>query len=194
MSTRPAIAPAEMASAQMREGSRSLVDRHTKVDGTVETPHDLRVEGQLSGTLHCDGVLYVASGAEIDADVTATDAIVEGTVEGSIACSGRLEIRSTGVIRAAVRTHRLVIHEGAVLEGRLDMEFPAATGDQPSGAAATLEPEPAEPAQAPRETSSYSYLRSFSSPGASTAAEDIDLPGQDNAADDDEDDEEEDKA
>lgn len=190
MSIRPAVAPSDSFSRQMPEGSRSLVDRHTKVDGSVETPYDLRVEGQVSGTLACEGVLYVASGAEIDADVSATDAIVEGTIHGSIACSGRLEIRSTGVVRAAVQTQRLVIHEGAVLEGRLDMNAPEPAEDQPSGAAALLEPEPAPPPSSSSEPSAYSYLRSFSSPAASDSAGDSDLPGQ-KAEGDERDDEEE---
>ncbi len=183
MSIRPAVAPPDLPAPQMREGSRSLVDRHTKVDGTMQTPQDLRVEGQVSGTLRCDGVLYVASGAEVDADVTATDAIVEGTVAGSIACSGRLEVRSTGVIRANVKTQRLVIHEGAILEGRLDMETVAAPEDS-DDAGSTPEQPASAASPTPEPSSSYSYLRSFSTPGASSAAEDSDLPGREAPADD----------
>lgn len=190
MSIRPSAAAPEAPATQMRDGSRSLVDRHTTVDGTMETPHDLRVEGRVSGVLRCDGVLYVASGAEVDADVAATDAIIEGTITGSVVCSGRLEIRPSGVIRASVRTRRLVIHEGAVLEGRLDMEHETLV-DQPSGAAATLEAPSGETAPAAEPPSTYSYLRSFSSPG-SGPAEDTDLPGRESAADDEREDDEED--
>lgn len=189
MSIRPAAAAPDAPAPQMRDGSRSLVDRHTTVDGTMTTPHDLRVEGQVSGALRCDGVLYVASGAEIDADIAATDAVIEGTIAGSIVCSGRLEIRPSGVIRATVRTRRLVIHEGAVLEGRLDMEHEAPI-DQPASAATGLEPPPGETAPAAETSSSYSYLRSFSSPG-SGPAEDTDLPGRESVAN--EEDEEDDQ-
>lgn len=188
MSIRPATAPSESYARQMPEGSRSLVDRHTRVEGIVETPYDLRVEGTVTGTLACDGVLYVASGAEVDADVTATDTIVEGTIQGSVTCSGRLEIRSTGVVRATVQTHRLIIHEGAILEGRLEMAEPAAGDESSSGAASALEPESAQPAAPSVESSpsSYSYLRSFQSPAASGTVSDSDLPGAEAETDEDE--------
>lgn len=175
MSIRGSAGSTDLAASQSLNGSRSLVDRHTSVDGTLETEHDLRVEGRVSGVLRCEGVLYVAPGAEINADVTATDAIVEGLLEGSIACAGRLEIRPTGVIRAGVNTHRLVIHEGAVLEGRLDMAAPAEASADASGATSALESETSGiDSSAP---SSFSYLRSFSSPSATSASGEDDLPG-----------------
>lgn len=183
MSIRTATPTADAPAPSMREESRSLVDRHTKVDGAIETPHDLRVEGQVTGTLRCDGVLYVASGAEIDADVTATDAIVEGAVSGSITCSGRLEIRSTGTIRATVQTRRLIIHEGALLEGRLDMEAQETEADQ-NDAPSVSQPQAEGSTSTAEQISSYSYLRSFSSPSASARNDDTDLPGRDSASGD----------
>lgn len=186
MSMRTATVPPDTLAAQSLEGSRSLIDRHTTVEGTLATPHDLRIEGRVTGVLQCDGVLYVAAGAEVDADIAATDAIVEGTIAGSITCSGRLEVRSTGVVQAVVKTHRLVIHEGAVLEGRLDMESvsDAAETDAAEGSVEA----PVEVADSSSESaSSYSYLRNFSSPAASSSRGDTDLPGQE-ARDDSDDD------
>lgn len=175
MSIRGSVGSPDLTASQSLNGSRSLVDRHTTVDGTLETAHDLRVEGRVAGVLRCDGVLYVAAGAEINADVTTTDAIVEGLLEGTITCAGRLEIRPTGIIRAGVKTHRLVIHEGAVLEGRLDMAAPADAVDDPSGATGALEPESSViDAGSP---SAFSYLRSFSSPSVASSSGEDDLPG-----------------
>lgn len=190
MSIRSAVAAADEPAASLREGSRSLVDRHTTVEGVLETPHDLRIEGQVSGTVRCEGVLYIAAGAEIDADVSATDAIVEGTIEGSITCSGRLEIRPTGVVRASVQTQRLVIHEGAILDGRLDMVGPEVLADPLTEATSSPDSDSGQTVADSTQKSSYSYLRSFSSPGSSAAAADIDLPGQEssNDAEDDEED------
>ena len=189
MSIRGAVGSTDLAASQSLNGSRSLVDRHTTVDGSLETQHDLRVEGRVSGTLRCEGVLYVAAGAEVNADVTATDAIIEGLLEGSIACAGRLEIRPTGVVRAGVNTHRLVIHEGAVLEGRLDMAAPAEAAEEASGVTGALEPEASTIDS--NQPSSYSYLRSFSSPSAASSAGEDDLPGSgENETEDDEPDDE----
>ena len=100
----------------------SLVDRHTMVDGSLTTSYDLRVDGQVLGTLQCEGTLYVSEGASVDATIDAGNVVVAGVASGAIRCRGRLEIQSTGVVRAEVATSSLVILEGAVFEGKIRME------------------------------------------------------------------------
>lgn len=155
----------------------SLIDRHTTVDGMLATDRDLRVDGRVLGSLRCGGVLFVAEGAAIDAEVDAAGIVVSGSLAGTVVCRGRLEIRATGVVRAAVQTAALVILEGALYEGELTMQAPeprADAGSEPEPEAADAVPatEPDEPPNA------YSFLRRFTTTrvdGESTSDED--LPG-----------------
>jgi cytoskeletal protein CcmA (bactofilin family) len=155
----------------------TIVDANTVIDGTVSTSHDLRVDGRVTGTVMCDGVLHVTDGAEIDATVEAAGIIVAGSLSGAITCHGRLEIRSTGTVRGRVETGRLIVVEGAVYEGQLRMD-----ADQSEPAPPTVLPtqtaEPdAEPAPAGQATGSYSFLRSFTPGSTPTRQDDDDLPG-----------------
>lgn len=111
------------------DSQTSFVDPDSSVEGTIRTDRDLRVEGSVSGTIQCEGVLIVAEGALVDAEIDAASIVVAGEMSGKIRCRGRLEIRSTGIVRGDVRTGALVIHEGARYEGQIAMEMTAAASE-----------------------------------------------------------------
>ena len=100
----------------------SLVDRYSAVEGTFATKRDLRIEGEMRGTLRCQGLLFVAEGADVDATVEAANIAVAGQLRGSVTCHGKLQIMPTGRVIATVVTDSLVINEGAIYEGDLRME------------------------------------------------------------------------
>ena len=99
----------------------SIIDRHSKIDGTYNTARDLRIEGLLTGSVNCDGVLFIADGAIVDATVDAASVIVSGQLSGDIRCRGKLEITATGSVGGEVETAALVIVEGARYEGQIRM-------------------------------------------------------------------------
>ena len=99
----------------------SLVDRHSAFDGNFRSQRDLRVDGELKGNVACDGTLFVSEGATIAATVEAEHITVAGELTGEIRCRGRFQILPSGRVRANVSTGSLVIQEGAIYEGQLDM-------------------------------------------------------------------------
>jgi cytoskeletal protein CcmA (bactofilin family) len=152
-------------------GMTTVIDGNTIVDGTLSTSHDLRVEGRVTGTLMCNGVVHIAEGAEVDATVEAAGIVVAGILSGTITCHGRLEIRSTGTVRGRVETGRLIVVEGAVYEGQLRMDAPAEPEPMPNPVVDDVEPEAPPPGP---NTGSYSFLRSFAPGGTpSRPAEDV---------------------
>lgn len=157
------------------DGAATVIDRNTVVDGMLSTSHDLRVEGRVTGTVMCQGIIHISAGAEVDATVEAAGIVVAGTLSGAITCHGKLDIHATGIVRGRVETGRLSVVEGAVYEGQLRM-------DAPTGDVEEFEPEP-EPTAKPEPTTvnpttgSYSFLRNFT-PGSTAprSADDV-LPG-----------------
>lgn len=101
--------------------STSVIDQYSNFDGTYNSARDLRVEGQVKGTIVCKGTLHVAQGANVKAAVEAEAISVAGELEGEITCRGRLELLPTGRVKGEISTQSLVIHEGAVYEGDLEM-------------------------------------------------------------------------
>src|SRR5919112_2228261 len=99
----------------------SLIDRHSTFDGNFRSQRDLRVEGELKGNVTCEGTLFVSEGATIAATVDAEHITVAGELTGEVRCRGRLQILPSGRVRATVSTGSLVIQEGAIYEGQLEM-------------------------------------------------------------------------
>ena len=145
----------------------SLVDRHSAFDGNFRSQRDLRVEGELKGNVTCEGTLFVSEGATIAASVDAEHITVAGELTGEIRCRGRLQILPSGRVRAAVSTGSLVIQEGALYEGQLQMagiERPALRPirTRPSIASSSGDSRVDEPQPA----NSTTYIRRLGSPEA----------------------------
>lgn len=102
--------------------SYSLIDRHSSVEGTFTSQRDLRIEGKLRGTLQCQGLVYIAEGADIDATIEASHVTVAGNLKGTVTCRGKFQIMPTGRVHASISTESLVINEGAIFEGELQMD------------------------------------------------------------------------
>ncbi|MCC6790443.1 MAG: polymer-forming cytoskeletal protein [Thermomicrobiales bacterium] len=120
------------------ESSYSVIDRHSIFDGTFQANRNLRIEGEVKGTIECRGTLFVAQGANVSAKVEAESITVAGDLNGDIRCQGRLQIMPSGRVRGKVTTVTLVINEGAYYEGQLEMtppdERPASAAPRPIAA------------------------------------------------------------
>ncbi|MCC6314512.1 MAG: polymer-forming cytoskeletal protein [Thermomicrobiales bacterium] len=99
----------------------SLIDRDSRFEGVFTSQRDLRIEGQAKGTIECNGTLFIAEGAVVDATVESDHLTVAGELSGEVRCRGRLQLMPSGRLRGKVSTHSLIINEGAVYEGELDM-------------------------------------------------------------------------
>jgi cytoskeletal protein CcmA (bactofilin family) len=154
--------PADSYAGSQDRGT-SVVDQNSEVEGTYNTTRDLRIEGRLSGSVNCDGVLFIADGAEVDATVEAASIIVSGQLRGQIRCRGRLEITASGSVGGEVETATLVIVEGARYEGRISMQSSqtGGSGDNPDTGDS--------PASDPPDT--YSLLRRYASASVEDAEE-----------------------
>ena len=119
-----------------QEDSVSVFDRYSIFDGTFNLTRDLRVEGQVKGTINCKGTLYVAHGATVDAVIEAENITVAGDLEGEVNCRGKMQILESGKVKGKISTSTLVINEGAFYEGQLTME----SGDQSYGSSSSRSP------------------------------------------------------
>jgi cytoskeletal protein CcmA (bactofilin family) len=134
------------SSGGFAEEAASVVDQHSTFDGTFASSRDLRVDGDLRGTVECEGTLFVTESGRVSATIVTEHLDVAGEVSGEIRCRGRLQILATGRVRATVATGSLVIQEGAVFEGQLDMagieRTPLRSIRGKGGGATTVEPTP----------------------------------------------------
>src|SRR3954471_20015286 len=119
--TTPNESPYSSAAPDDDNDAFSVIDRNSVFDGTFQTTRNLKVEGEVKGTIECKGTLFVASGATVAAKVEADNVTVAGDLNGEVRCRGRLQIMPSGKVRGKVNTQTLVINEGALYEGQLEM-------------------------------------------------------------------------
>lgn len=99
----------------------SVIAHSTAWSGALESTGSLHVYGRVEGTLTARDDIFVAEEADVDAVIVAANATIAGTVRGSIHCAKRIEILPHGRVSADVRAPAIVIHDGALLAGRVAM-------------------------------------------------------------------------
>lgn len=112
------------------ETSLVMVGKGLVVRGEFSGEGDLRVGGQLEGTIDLTGTVEIVDGATVQGEISATEITVAGTVRGNLTASGKVEVLATGQVIGDVRGSGVIIQEGAVVNGRISMEtIPRSPGE-----------------------------------------------------------------
>ncbi|MDR0458138.1 MAG: polymer-forming cytoskeletal protein [Burkholderiaceae bacterium] len=129
---------------------RSAVGPGMRVLGEVMFQEGLQVDGTVMGNVIAapgqPSALIVTETGHIEGVVRADQVVIGGTVIGPVESRDSLELLATAHVQGDVRYHTLEMQPGAVIAGQLQ---PQLTPPPNPGA-----PEPEEPREEPRETSS----------------------------------------
>ncbi|TXB63034.1 bactofilin family protein [Phaeodactylibacter luteus] len=99
-------------STSVSSGLNSLV-KGTVVEGTVKSESDIRVDGTIKGTLHCDAKVIIGPTGYVEGEIRCQNAVVEGKFEGSIQVAELLNIRESASVSGEVSTEKLIVQSGA---------------------------------------------------------------------------------
>lgn len=102
--------------------SMTTIGADTSWSGTLRSESNIYLEGRVEGTLEARDTIYIAERATIDARVKAHSVVVSGQFTGHVDCDGRLEITPTGRLSGEAEAGSLVVHEGAILDGKFRMK------------------------------------------------------------------------
>ena len=122
----PPPSPASSA-ALTPSGATTVIGSRLKIVGDVSGDEDLVVNGRLEGKIRVDRKVVVSAGAEVEGDVQAKSVIIGGKVHGQVMASERAELLPSGRVQGNVHSPRIVMAEGAQIQGRVVMPNDAAT-------------------------------------------------------------------
>jgi cytoskeletal protein CcmA (bactofilin family) len=107
----------------IKEGRLSgFVGHGTTLTGETEFHAMLRVDGHLIGTVTSDaGTLIIGTNGQVDANIMVAAAMINGTVNGDIVASEKLQLGRTARVMGNIQSPRLIVEEGAILEGSCSM-------------------------------------------------------------------------
>lgn len=84
-------------------------------------PVNLQINGRFEGRLDTQGNLSIGEKAFVKAVIQGESITIAGSVEGQVTATRRLELLSCAKVTGKVACPRILMHEGAVLNGSLEM-------------------------------------------------------------------------
>lgn len=104
-----------------REGMANI-GKSISIKGDLTGNEDLAIEGKVEGKVELpNNQLTVGANGIVKAEVSAKSVVVIGRVAGNVKGSERIEIQATGIVEGDVAAPRLVVAEGAVVNGSITM-------------------------------------------------------------------------
>ncbi len=93
------------------------------IDGDISGSENLVVEGKVKGNINLAAhEVTVGQSGEVNADVNAKLIRVAGKVKGDLAAKEKVIISSTGNVRGNIVTPRILLEDGAIFKGSIDMD------------------------------------------------------------------------
>jgi cytoskeletal protein CcmA (bactofilin family) len=144
-STGRAISESDSMARDIKEGRLSgFVGHGTTLTGETEFHAMLRVDGHLIGTVTSEaGTLIIGTNGQVDANVMVAAAMINGTVNGDVIATEKLQLGRTARVLGNIQAPRLVVEEGAILEGSCSMLKARETQEEESAASIGQISEPA---------------------------------------------------
>ena len=103
-------------------GDVANIGKSIVIKGDLSGNEDLVIEGKVEGKVDLpNNRLTIGAGGQVSAQVHAKNVVVVGRVAGNVSAGERLEIQATGIVEGDVEAPRLVVAEGAVLNGSVKM-------------------------------------------------------------------------
>ena len=120
-----------------REGNEEInafVGKGVAFKGVITYNGTVRIDGNLEGEIHTEGVLLVGEEAVLSAKITAGTVVCKGKITGDISAREKVKLRAPAVVNAGVKAPLLSMEEGVVFNGHLEMSQPS-TRDAPRDSA-----------------------------------------------------------
>ena len=93
------------------------------VRGDVVSTRDLVIHGRVEGTIDLgENSLTIGPGASVVADLVAKSVTISGEVRGNVTAMATVALLASGSVEGDVTTPQLIMEDGAILRGRVDVD------------------------------------------------------------------------
>ncbi len=103
------------------EAPPTTLSAETQMKGLLRFDSVLQINGTFDGEIHSAGRLLVGENGQVCAKIEVGSAVIGGTVRGDIKAADSVEMLATARVFGDVGTARLIVADGAVFEGELEM-------------------------------------------------------------------------
>ncbi len=100
---------------------RNQIENGTKIVGDIETIGSIRIDGTIEGNVTSQSKVVFGPTGKLTGTLTAVTAEIAGEINGRATVSELLSLKSTAVMNADVEYGKIMIEEGAALNGTTRM-------------------------------------------------------------------------
>lgn len=93
----------------------------TTIEGTIVAQNDIRIDGNVEGTLTCSGRLIIGPEGKVEGDANCQNAVIEGSFRGNLTVTEILDVRENATVIGEIKTGKLLVQNGATFNGNCDM-------------------------------------------------------------------------
>ena len=99
----------------------SVIGKSIHITGEVRATSELTIEGEITGPVMCEGAgVTLAQTATVKGDVIGRDITVFGRTSGQLIATDVVDVRANASVDGAIIAPRLIVHEGAKVNARVD--------------------------------------------------------------------------
>jgi cytoskeletal protein CcmA (bactofilin family) len=120
-----AAEPTMAAPAAMTQpaGKAAVIGSGIRINGEISGSENLLIEGRVEGKVNLSGNdVTIGKTGQVIADVNAKTIRVAGEVSGDLQAKERVVISGSGNVRGNVVAPRVVLEDGAIFKGSIDMD------------------------------------------------------------------------
>jgi cytoskeletal protein CcmA (bactofilin family) len=99
----------------------AFVGKGVEFKGVISYNGTVRIDGQLDGEIHTEGILLVGEDAVITAKVSVGMIVSKGKITGDIMAKEKVRLLSPAILNGSVKAPMLSMEEGVLFNGNIEM-------------------------------------------------------------------------
>jgi len=137
----PLVQPKPTQATAVAGGNMANIGKSITLKGDLSGNEDLVIEGHIEGRVDLpSNQLTIGANGSCSAEVHAKTVIVIGKVNGNVIATERIEIQATGLVNGDVSAPKLIVLEGAVVNGSIEMGNKAKASQAAAAGVASASP------------------------------------------------------
>ncbi len=100
----------------------TVIGKETFFNGTINGKGLIRIDGEAEGNISNKGDVVIGENGRVAVEIRARNITIAGHFEGVLEAEGKLELKKTGTAVGTFKVNALMIEEGAVLSGSMEMK------------------------------------------------------------------------
>ena len=102
------------------------------VTGDCKSEGTIRIEGRVEGRIEAGKAIVIGKNGTVIGDISTQDAVISGRIQGTLTIASRLELQASCDVNGEIDTRRIVLEEGATVNGTVKMGSPGGASPNPS--------------------------------------------------------------